>query len=102
MADATAIDVPAQAVRPAPSGLFASFAAPQYPRLWLGGWMGNLTRPMSDRQLDAKFRDQAVLALPPPQVDSLLDRCWHLDEVDDVSSVVLAAVPAAAAERVHT
>jgi 2-methylcitrate dehydratase PrpD len=64
--------------------------------------LGNLTRPMSDRQLDAKFRDQVVLALPPPQADSLLDRCWHLDEVDDVSSVVLAAVPAAAAERVHT
>ena len=48
MADAaTAIEAPVQTVRTAPSGLFASFAAPQYPRLWLGGWMGNLTRPMS-------------------------------------------------------
>src|SRR5665213_376285 len=31
--------------------------------------LGNLSRPLSDRQLDAKFRDQAVLALPAVQAD---------------------------------
>jgi 2-methylcitrate dehydratase PrpD len=61
--------------------------------------LGNLNRPMTDRQLDAKFRDQAVLALPSSQVDSLLDRCWRIDEVDDVNEVVAAAVPSTAAAR---
>src|ERR1700683_4205316 len=31
--------------------------------------LGNIHRPMSNQQLDDKFRDQAVLALPTPQVD---------------------------------
>jgi 2-methylcitrate dehydratase PrpD len=61
--------------------------------------LGNLNRPMSDRQLDAKFRDQAVLALPASQVDSLLDLCWRIDGVDDVNQVVEAAVPAAQVTR---
>ena len=50
---------------------------------------------MTDRQLDTKFRDQAVLAIPPPQAEALLDLCWRIDEVDDVNEVVEAAVPAA-------
>ena len=54
---------------------------------------------MTDRQLDAKFRGQATLALPASQVDSLLDRCWHIDEVDEVGGVVEAAVPSAATAR---
>jgi MFS family permease len=29
------------------AGLLASFSVAQYPRLWLGGWFGNLTRPMT-------------------------------------------------------
>jgi hypothetical protein len=61
--------------------------------------LGNLNRPMTDRQLDAKFRDQAVLALPSAQVDSLLDLCWRIDEVDDVNEVIGAAVPLAEAAR---
>jgi 2-methylcitrate dehydratase PrpD len=59
--------------------------------------LGNLNRPMTDRQLDAKFRDQAILALPSSQVDSLLDLSWRIDDVDDVNVVVEAAIPAAVA-----
>ena len=47
MADAaTAVDPPA-ASRIGPSGLFAAFEVSQYARLWAGGWLGNLTRPMT-------------------------------------------------------
>ena len=46
--------------------------------------LGNLARPLSDRQLDAKFRDQAVLALPSPQVEEMLASCWRIDTLDDV------------------
>ena len=62
--------------------------------------LGNLNRPMTDRQLDAKFRDQAVLALPAAQVDALLDLCWRIDELTDVRDVIGAAVPVGAAIEV--
>jgi len=58
--------------------------------------LGNLGRPLSDRQLDAKFRDQAVLALPAGDVESLIPLCWRIDELDAVNELVNAAVPAAA------
>ncbi len=55
--------------------------------------IGNLARPLSDRQLDAKFRDQAVLALPSQQVEAVLASCWRLDALDDVGAFVVAATP---------
>ena len=62
--------------------------------------LGNLNRPMTDAQLNAKFRDQAVLALPAAQVDALIDLCWRIDGLSDVNDVVAAALPSAAAARV--
>ena len=59
--------------------------------------LGNLNRPMTDRQLNAKFRDQAVLALPAAQVDTLLDLCWRIDGLGNVNEIVTAAVPTATA-----
>jgi len=55
--------------------------------------LGNLGRPLSDRQLDDKFRDQGVLALPEADLDSLITLCWRIDELDDVNEVVAASVP---------
>ncbi len=55
--------------------------------------LGNLKRPLSDRQLDAKFRDQAVLALPPSQVSELNGLCWQIDELDDVNQLIRITVP---------
>src|SRR5580704_11391066 len=56
--------------------------------------LGNLRRPMTDRQLEQKFRDQAVLALPAEQVEALIALCWRIDELDDVAELIRAAVPA--------
>ncbi len=56
--------------------------------------LGNLRRPMSDRQLEEKFRDQALRVLPAAQVDTLIDLCWRIDELDDVSELINVAVPA--------
>jgi 2-methylcitrate dehydratase PrpD len=58
--------------------------------------LGNLARPLSDRQLDDKFRDQGVLALPAANVESLITLCWRIDDLDDVGELVNAALPAAA------
>jgi 2-methylcitrate dehydratase PrpD len=59
--------------------------------------IGNVHRPMSDRQLDDKFRNQAVLVLPAAQADALLNACWQIDDARDVGDIVRLAVPAATA-----
>jgi 2-methylcitrate dehydratase PrpD len=58
--------------------------------------LGNIKKPLSDRQLDAKFRDQAVGHLPADDVERLIGLCWTLDELADVNELVQMAVPPAA------
>jgi 2-methylcitrate dehydratase PrpD len=55
--------------------------------------LGNVHRPLSDKQLEAKFKDQAVLVLPEAQVEKLIEQCWQIDRLDDVSELVTMAVP---------
>jgi 2-methylcitrate dehydratase PrpD len=55
--------------------------------------LGNVHRPLSDKQLEAKFKDQAVLALPESQVEKLIEQCWQIDRLDDVGELVSMAVP---------
>jgi hypothetical protein len=49
---------------------------------------------MGDKQLEVKFRDQAVAALPAEQVEKAIALCWKIDELEDVVELVRAAVPA--------
>ena len=58
--------------------------------------LGNIHRPLTDKQLDEKFRDQAVLVLPERDVESIIQLCWKIDQLDDVGELVAATVPAAA------
>ena len=58
--------------------------------------LGNLRRPLSDRQLEEKFRDQARLALPEPQVEDVLKQCWRIESLADVRELVRSAVRSAA------
>lgn len=62
--------------------------------------LGNIHRPLSDAQLEDKYRAQAVLALPAAQADVALALCWGLAELPDVSELVQAAVPSAATAAV--
>ena len=55
--------------------------------------LGNIHRPLSDKQLEDKFRDQAVLVLPVREVESLIQQCWRIDQLDDVGELVRATVP---------
>ncbi len=50
--------------------------------------LGNLRRPLSDRQLEDKFRDQAIVRLPGEQVEKLIELCWRIDELDDVDELI--------------
>jgi 2-methylcitrate dehydratase PrpD len=56
--------------------------------------LGNIHRPLSDRQLDDKFRRTAARALSPGAADLVLDRCWRIGELEDVGALVDATVPA--------
>ena len=58
--------------------------------------LGNIHRPLTDKQLEEKFRDQAILVLPAREVESVIQLCWKIDQLDDVGELVTATVPAAA------
>ena len=55
--------------------------------------IGNLGRPMTDRELEEKFTDQAARVLPANQVRDLTAMCWKLGELGDVRQLVELAVP---------
>ena len=56
--------------------------------------LGNLGNPLNDMQLDEKFRDQSVLALPVATVENLIVWCRTLDTLPDVGVLCRATVPA--------
>ena len=56
---------------------------------------GHVANPMSDRELEEKFLEQAQGLLPRNQSRALLDRLWELDKLDDVGKLfALMLVPA--------
>ena len=55
--------------------------------------LGNVHRPLSDKQLEEKLRDQCTLTLSDRDVDRLIELCWKIDKLDDVSDVIKATVP---------
>ena len=58
--------------------------------------LGNLRRPLSDEQLEEKFRDQAVLALPPDTVERVIDMTRRIDELDRATAPPEGAAAGAA------
>jgi 2-methylcitrate dehydratase PrpD len=57
--------------------------------------LGNVHRPLSNAELEEKFRDQAVLALPAGQVDRLIAACWQVETLDDAGEIARASRPVA-------
>jgi 2-methylcitrate dehydratase PrpD len=56
--------------------------------------LGNLKRPMTNAQLEAKFRDQAPARLPPVTIDRLIEQCWTIDRLEDAGEIVRASTGA--------
>ena len=54
--------------------------------------LGNLRRPLTDKQLEDKFRDQAVAMLGETRVNRLIELCWRLDELQNVNELVSATI----------
>jgi 2-methylcitrate dehydratase PrpD len=59
--------------------------------------VGSLGRPMSDADLEAKFRGLAEGILSKAETDSLIRLCWDVGKLKDAGEVARAAVPAGAA-----
>lgn len=57
---------------------------------------GSRTRPMSDGDLERKFRGLADAVLTPCEITTLIDKCWTLATLADAGGIARAAVPAAA------
>ena len=55
--------------------------------------LGNIHRPLTDRQLDEKFRDQAVLVLPASDVEDADSTVLAIDQLEDVRDVVTPRFP---------
>src|SRR5690606_9474354 len=55
--------------------------------------LGNIHRPLSNADLEEKFRDQAVLALPAEQVEALIEQSWRIDELADAGELARATTP---------
>ncbi|MGE3540060.1 MAG: MmgE/PrpD family protein [Candidatus Tectimicrobiota bacterium] len=49
---------------------------------------GHYKNPMSDQEVEAKFRALARDVLSPRQTDTLLDSLWHLEQVEDIGQVI--------------
>ena len=64
-------------------------------RVFVEQSLGNINKPLSDRQLDEKFLAQAVRALPKSQAETSLALCWKVGELADVRELVKwSVVPA--------
>ena len=55
--------------------------------------IGSLKRPMSDGDLEAKFRALAKGTLGDSQSDRLIRLCWDVGKLDDAGEVARASVP---------
>ena len=49
---------------------------------------GHFKNPLSDAELEDKFRSLACGPLPKAQADGLLDRLWNLEELADVGELI--------------
>jgi 2-methylcitrate dehydratase PrpD len=55
--------------------------------------LGTLARPMSDADLEAKFKGLVEAVLPPAQVDEAINLCWQISGQADAGALARAAVP---------
>jgi 2-methylcitrate dehydratase PrpD len=56
--------------------------------------IGSLDRPMSDDDLEAKFRGLVKPILSATECDRLIALCWDLGALNDAAEVARASVPA--------
>jgi len=55
---------------------------------------GSIARPLSDRELETKFRDLAAYGAPGVDSGRLIDSIWTLDKTDNSPAVMKIAAQA--------
>ena len=63
--------------------------------------LGSLARPMSDRDLEDKFRALCAPILAADAIEALLAACWRLEQSPDAGALPRLSVPAASRRRRH-
>ena len=58
------------------------------------GNRGTPAAPLHDDELSAKFRDLVGPVLGADRTGTLLETCWHVDELTDLSMLLAQTVPA--------
>ncbi len=58
--------------------------------------VGNVARPMSDAQIEEKFRGLAKRVIAPERTEQIITRCWALDRLADCRELVELTVSARA------
>ena len=61
--------------------------------------VGSLAKPMSDADLEAKFRGLCAGVLATGEADKLIRLCWDIGTIEDAAEVARASVPAAGAAK---
>ena len=56
--------------------------------------LGNLARPLTDAQLEAKFRDQATV-ISSARADKAIAACWGIEDAGDVATLIDHCIPTA-------
>jgi 2-methylcitrate dehydratase len=54
----------------------------------LGYHKGHPKNPLTDEELERKFRSLAVGLLPERQTNALLELLWNLDQIDDIGNFI--------------
>ena len=49
---------------------------------------GHYKNPLSDEEVEQKFRSLAEGVIPETRTNILLDRLWHLEEVENIAEVI--------------
>jgi 2-methylcitrate dehydratase len=86
------VSVSEEANRRAPEAMLSTVEVVTSPGQRLTGEVayhrGHYKNPMSDQEIEAKFRALAQDLLTSRQVDALLDRLWNLEQVEDIGEVI--------------
>ena len=55
--------------------------------------LGNIHRPLTDQQLEEKFKNQAILALPAERLEPLIKLCWKIEDLEAAETLTKATLP---------
>jgi 2-methylcitrate dehydratase len=53
---------------------------------------GHYKNPMTDGEVEAKFRHLAAGVLPGPRIDRLLETLWHVEALDDAGEITRSTI----------